>query len=104
MPESVKNIFVSYSSADKDLADKFFLHLKGLDRHFPVDLWIDQDEIRVGDLWQPEIEKALERADLAILLISPAFLASPFISDQELRAFAGDYSDDETNDLRGHLE
>ena len=26
------------------------------------------------------------------------------LSDQELRAFAGDYSDDEANDLRGHLE
>jgi TRAP-type C4-dicarboxylate transport system permease small subunit len=26
------------------------------------------------------------------------------LSDQELRAFAGDYSDDKANDLRGHLE
>jgi TRAP-type C4-dicarboxylate transport system permease small subunit len=26
------------------------------------------------------------------------------LSDQELRAFAGDYSDDEAHDLRGHLE
>jgi len=46
-------------------------------------LWTDQ-KIQPGDLWKKEIGEALERAKLAVLLISPHFFASKFIIEQEL--------------------
>src|SRR5688500_5970149 len=83
MPD-VKNVFVSYSHLDDDLSDKVVTHLKTLDQFVRVSLWIDHAQIRIGDRWGPEIDKALAAADLAVLLISPAFLASKFITEHEL--------------------
>src|SRR5262249_23201935 len=41
-----------------------------------------------GDLWRREIDGALQRAGLALLLVSPHFLASRFIKEVELPALA----------------
>ena len=46
-------------------------------------IW-DDTKIEVGSEWQHEIEHALDTCKVAILLISPSFLASKFIVDQEL--------------------
>jgi hypothetical protein len=83
MPSPTRRIFVSYSHEDQALAEKVFEHLRGLNQSFAVNLWIDDDQIRLGDQWKGEIDEALAAADLAVLLISPAFLASSFIRDQE---------------------
>jgi hypothetical protein len=40
--------------------------------------------MHAGDRWKKEIEQALQRATVAILLISADFLASDFITDDEL--------------------
>ena len=40
--------------------------------------------LRAGDRWRKEIDKALQRAIVAILLVSADFLASDFITDNEL--------------------
>jgi hypothetical protein len=90
-----KLIFVSYARKDlggskrdelRSLAAQVIEHLKGLrgDSDPPVELWLDIDDIRAGDEWQAEIDDALARADLAVLLVSPAFLASRFIMKHEL--------------------
>ena len=83
MPLRTRQIFVSYSHQDQDMAEKVFTHLHGLSQSFPIEIWIDENEIRVGDQWLPEIDRALAEADLAVLLISPDFLASEFIRDHE---------------------
>jgi len=48
-----------------------------------VDLWDDQ-KISPGAQWKDEIQQALESASMAVLLVSQNFLASRFISKQEL--------------------
>jgi hypothetical protein len=48
-----------------------------------IDLW-DDTRIRAGGKWKEEIEKALDKAAIAILLISADFLASDFITENEL--------------------
>ena len=48
-----------------------------------LELW-DDTRIKTGNRWQKEIEKALESANLAILLVSHEFLASRFIKTAEL--------------------
>jgi internalin A len=45
--------------------------------------WSDK-EIRSGKPWKKEIQKALEQAQAAVLLVSPEFIASDFIHENEL--------------------
>jgi len=59
------------------------VHLKPLERDGLIDLWVDT-RLRPGDRWKKEISAALERAQVAILLISADFLASDFITNDEL--------------------
>ena len=45
--------------------------------------WIDQ-QILPGEHWRAEIEHALECSRFGLLLVSPGFLASEFITQEEL--------------------
>jgi DNA-binding NtrC family response regulator len=58
-------------------------HLQGLAQFSGVDTWTE-DRIRPGDEWQVEIDAGLAVADVALLLLSPSFLASKFINDDEV--------------------
>jgi hypothetical protein len=49
-----------------------------------VDLWDDQ-RTPLGAPWEQEIESALSSARIAVLLVSPDFLASHSIVKKELR-------------------
>ncbi len=77
------NVFISYSHSDRDFLDRLIVHLKPLEREGLIDLWVDT-RLRAGDRWKKEIEKALTRATVAILLVSADFLASDFITNNEL--------------------
>jgi len=82
-----KKVFVSYSHKDDEWIEKVqevLNSLSHLDINF--DLW-DDTRIESGDLWREEIETALAKTDIAILLISTPFLASNFIKNDELPHF-----------------
>jgi TIR domain len=83
--ESAKrpNVFISYSHSDGEYLDRLLVHLKPLEKDGLIDLWVDT-RLRAGDRWRKEIDKALQRATVAILLVSADFLASDFIIDDEL--------------------
>ena len=83
VPMSSPTVFVSYSRADSDCLDRLRVHLRPLQRESAIEYWDDRSLI-AGERWRDEIEAALARARMAILLISADFLASDFVAESEL--------------------
>jgi len=54
-----------------------------LQRAGVAEFW-DASDMRGGADWEKEIENAVRQSDIAVLLISPSFLASDFIVSKEL--------------------
>jgi tetratricopeptide (TPR) repeat protein len=76
-------VFVSYSHKDKEWLDKFRDILGPDIRNGRVDYWDDR-ELQPGDPWFSKILEGISAARVAVLLISPNFLASQFIMEKEV--------------------
>ena len=81
-PSTRTKVFISYSHADEEWLERLKRHLKPLVRD-GLDCW-DDTYIRPGADWKQEIRAALDRAQVAVLLISADFFASDFIDEDEL--------------------
>ncbi len=79
-------VFISYSHKDEIWKDHLATHLKALHEQGLVDLWDDR-RISAGDDWYEEIQSAIATASIAILMISPDFLTSNFIQNEEVPRF-----------------
>ena len=77
------SVFISYSQKDEEWKDRLVTHLGVLEQAGILDLWEDR-RIEAGDDWKPEIEKAINKATVAILMISANFLTSKFILGEEV--------------------
>ena len=77
------NIFISYSHSDSQWLERLKMHLKALSKIYDVEYWEDT-KLRGGDKWREEITNAIQKTNVAILLVSTAFLASDFITSDEL--------------------
>ena len=77
------DVFVSYSHKDEKWLERVQVHLKPLARNGKLELW-DDTRLRGGEGWRHEIKVAMDRADVAVLLISADFCASDFIAMDEL--------------------
>lgn len=80
---NLKNIFIGYSHKDEEYMNRILIHLKPLELKGLIDVWVDK-KIKTGDKWKIEIEKALEKANIALLLFTADYLASDFIINNEL--------------------
>ena len=79
----MSRIFISYSHKDKNWEKRLKeqLDVLALEGHFSV--WDDR-QIKPGDDWFPEIERELDQADVAVMLVSASFLTSTFIRTEEV--------------------
>jgi hypothetical protein len=78
-----KTVFVSYAHEDQKWVEALATHLAPWVRDKRLNLWVDS-RIEAGDNWHQAIQKAIDEATIAVLLVTPAFLASDFIMKHEL--------------------
>jgi hypothetical protein len=62
---------ISYAHADKAFARELKAELSQF-----CDVWIDEDDLRVGDSLFGQISKGLSEADYAVVILSPSYIGS----------------------------
>ena len=78
-----RELLISYSHKDSNWLEQLRTHLKPLESNYILERW-DDSRIQPGEKWLVEIEQALARAAVALLLVSPDFVASDFIERKEM--------------------
>lgn len=68
-------IFISFSRKDKNFAEKLTNHLT----HAGYEVWIDLQNISIGEVWSDETARGIERADIFIVLLSKNALSSQWV-------------------------
>jgi hypothetical protein len=76
-------IFIAYSHRDKHWLERLQIMLKPLFGLAQLTTWADT-QLLAGSEWFKEIRLALSSARVAILFVTPDFLASDFITKYEL--------------------
>ena len=79
----MSKIFISYSHKDEIWKDRLQEQLGALAKEGYFSVWDDR-QIEPGDDWFAEIERELDQADIAVMLISASFLRSSFIHTEEI--------------------
>lgn len=76
-------IFFCYARRDAEYLNEFTNIISPLLRNGSIDVWFD-GKIKPSVQWRSEIDKALSRTSCAILFVSPNFLSSKFVMEEEL--------------------
>lgn len=87
-PPMPSRIFVSYARNDEKTATALAGQLRQLETGGLAEVWFDR-KLELGEPWEQRIESEVAAADIVLLLISPAYLASAFVADRELPLIAG---------------
>lgn len=76
-------VFISYAHRDEKYKNELLTMLAGLENQKIIKVWQDR-RIDPGEEWYKAIRNAMKTCQLALLLVSQHFLASPFIQSEEL--------------------
>jgi TIR domain len=67
------DVFISYSSKDRNWASKFANELEANGVH----AWFDQTEIAIGDRVTEKLEEALRESKIIAVVVTPDYLTNP---------------------------
>ena len=83
-------IFICYAHKDNESSepsqrwlDRLLEQLEPLNLQEQAEIWSDK-KLEIGDEWHKEIQDTLQQVKAAVLLVSPAFLASKYIRNSEV--------------------
>lgn len=79
----LKRLFISYSSKQSDFMRRFEVHLAPLKQNGIIDVWHDR-MIESGSSWDAAIKAQLEASDIVVFLLSPDFLNTPYVVQEEI--------------------
>ncbi len=82
-PPERSQLFISYSHRDGEWVERLRRMLQPLEQRYGLERW-DDSRIRAGMQWRDEIRTALAGAQVALLMVSADFLASDFVTREEL--------------------
>ena len=80
---NLPSLFISYSRRDEHWVDRLRTLFAPLERRGVFATWADAD-LRAGGAWSPQIHAQMEQASAALLLVTPALLASDYVRQVEL--------------------
>lgn len=83
MPQRPPKLFISYAREDEEHKEQLVEHLEGLAQQGVIGSWHD-GQLVAGQQWNEEIVRNLREARVVLLLISPSFIRSDYISKVEL--------------------
>jgi WD40 repeat protein len=78
-------VFVSYSHASSAWLDRLLTLLKPFSRSGGLTIWADS-YIKTGEVWRREIDAALRRTRVGVVLLTNDLLASDFVANVEIPA------------------
>lgn len=77
-------VFISYTREDEILKNELLKHLSTMKRNGVISVWHDR-MITAGREWEGQLDENLEKANLILLLVSAAFIASDYCWDVEVK-------------------
>jgi hypothetical protein len=77
----MSQIFLSYSSVDRDFAERL---MDDLENFYSV--WIDREDIKGGLQWEQAIEAAILNCAVFMIIVSPASNGSEWVARETIRA------------------
>ncbi|MEL6865464.1 MAG: toll/interleukin-1 receptor domain-containing protein [Bacteroidota bacterium] len=85
MPDkNTYKIFLAYAREDEEMLQELKLHFFPLERSSQLQVWYD-GKIEPGAVWEQSIKDHLHQADLILLLISAASIASDYFYNIEVK-------------------
>ncbi len=83
LPFNAPTVFISYSHTDKAWKNRLLSGLAALEQAGRIVAWDDR-QIDGGAQWYDRLQKELAKAAVAVCLISPAYLTSAFVTNEEV--------------------
>lgn len=93
------SVFLSYTSTDRSKA----VAVRDALEQRNISVWLDADEIRVGEDIRRRIEEGLAKSDFFVILLSRAALESPWVQTELSGAFARKASAERSGLFRSHI-
>lgn len=79
------NGFISYSHDDFEVFSDFRTHLRAVERALDVRFWSDKRN-NAGYHWDAAIRRGIDAAEVFVLMVSPGFIGSDYIWNEEIPA------------------